>query len=150
LISPFVGRILDFWKKETGKDFTPQEDPGVQFVTKVYNYYKKFGYKTIVMGASFRSKEELLQLAGCDYLTIAPSLLKELAKSNEPVERKLNHEQSLEMDIQKLPEYDEKTFRWDFGMDPCGVSKLAEGIRKFAEDTEKLEQFLRERLEKMQ
>jgi len=102
------------------------------------------------MGASFRSKDELLQLAGCDYLTIAPNLLKELSKSNDHVERKLHPENSKEMDIQDRSKYDEKSFRWDFNLDPCGVSKLAEGIRKFAEDTEKLEQIIRPALISMQ
>jgi len=151
LISPFVGRILDFWKKELGKDgYAPQEDPGVVFVTRVYNYYKKYGYKTIVMGASFRNKEEILQLAGCDYLTIAPPLLKELSNSRDPIPRKLTHDQSLQLDIPKVPKYDEKRFRWDLGLDPCGTAKLAEGIRKFAEDIEKLEQFIRQKLQSME
>jgi len=108
LISPFVGRILDFWKKETGKEYSSQEDPGVLFVTNVYNYYKKFGYKTIVMGASFRNKGEIVDLAGCDYLTIAPSLLKELSNSHDPLPRKLMPQISQELNIPKLPKYDEK------------------------------------------
>jgi len=150
LISPFVGRILDFWKKETGKDgYPPQEDPGVIFVTRVYHYYKKFGYDTIVMGASFRNKDEIVHLAGCDYLTIAPSLLKELSNSHDPLPRKLIPEESKNMEIVKLPKYDEKRFRWDLGMDPCGTSKLAEGIRRFAEDTEKLEQYIRQKLKEL-
>jgi len=150
LISPFVGRILDFWKKELGKDgYAPQDDPGVVFVTKVYNYYKKYGYKTIVMGASFRNKDEILQLAGCDYLTIAPPLLKELSNSRDPLPRKLFQEQSLHLDIPRVPKYDEKRFRWDLGLDPCGTAKLAEGIRRFAEDTEKLEQLIRQKLQNM-
>jgi len=146
LISPFVGRILDFWKKETGKEYSSQEDPGVLFVTNVYNYYKKFGYKTIVMGASFRNKGEIVDLAGCDYLTIAPSLLKELSNSHDPLPRKLMPQISQELNIPKLPKYDEKKFRWDLGIDPCGTSKLAEGIRRFAEDTEKLEQYITQKL----
>jgi transaldolase len=148
LISPFVGRILDFWKKETGREsYPPDEDPGVVSVTAIYNYYKKFDYRTIVMGASFRSKEEILALSGCDYLTISPSLLKELAKSNDSFPRKLNPDVSKEMDnIERIPRFTEKSFRWALGLDPCGTSKLAEGIRKFAEDTEKLEKKIRSKL----
>jgi transaldolase len=144
LISPFVGRILDFWKKETGKDYTPEEDPGVLSVTQIYNYYKKYDYKTIVMGASFRSKGEVLALAGCDYLTISPSLLSELKKSNDTFQRKLNPNDAKTLNIERV-HFDEKSFRWALGGDPCATCKLAEGIKKFAEDTEKLEQFLKEK-----
>lgn len=94
LISPFVGRILDFWKRETGKDYTPQEDPGVLSVSSIYNYYKKYGYNTIVMGASFRNKGEIIELCGCDYLTISPKLLNELASSTDPIEKKLDAEKA--------------------------------------------------------
>lgn len=124
LISPFVGRILDYWKKETGKDYTPEEDPGVLSVTSIYNYFKKYGYKTIVMGASFRSKGEILALAGCDYLTISPKLLKELSDSNETVNVKLSAEKAASLDIPRVS-YDEKSFRWEFNEDPCAVTKLA-------------------------
>jgi len=146
LISPFVGRILDFWKKEKGvAGYPSHEDPGVVSVTQVYNYYKKFDYKTIVMGASFRSKEEILELAGCDYLTVSPSLLKLLAESNEPVQRKLDPHMAKGLDIPHL-HLNEKQFRWLLGKDPCATAKLAEGIVKFAEDTEKLEHQIKERL----
>jgi transaldolase len=145
LISPFVGRILDFWKKEKGIDYKSSEDPGVLSVTQIYNYYKKFGYKTIVMGASFRSKEEVLELAGCDFLTVSPKLLQELAHSNEPITRKLDAEKAKTLDLKQV-HFDEKGFRWAHGTDPCGTSKLAEGIVKFAEDTEKLEKLIRAKL----
>jgi len=146
LISPFVGRILDFWKKEKGvAGFPPTEDPGVKSVTQIYNYYKKYDYKTIVMGASFRSKDEITELAGCDFLTIAPSLLKALAESTEPVEKKLDAAKAKSLDIKKV-QFDEKSFRWALGHDPCGTAKLAEGIVKFAEDIEKLEAKIREKL----
>jgi len=142
LISPFVGRILDFWKKEKGVASIPvEEDPGVISVTKIYNYYRKFGYKTIVMGASFRSKEEILALAGCDYLTIAPNLLKQLQDSKDPVPRKLNAEAAQAARLEKV-HMDETSFKWQHFSDPCGTAKLAEGIVKFAEDTVKLEAFL--------
>jgi len=146
LISPFVGRILDFWKKERGVASIPApEDPGVLSVTQVYNYFKKYGYKTIVMGASFRSKEEILELAGCDYLTIAPPLLKSLDECKDPVVRKLDPEKVAHLNIPKV-HFDEKKFRWEFGKDPCGTAKLAEGIVKFAEDIEKLEAVIRQKL----
>jgi len=145
LISPFVGRILDFWKKEKGTDFKSYEDPGVISVTQIYNYYRKFDYKTIVMGASFRSKEEILELAGCDYLTIAPKLLQELAHSTDKVVRKLDATHAKGTDIKKVS-FDEKSFRWAVGADPCATAKLAEGIVKFAEDTEKLEKMIRSKL----
>jgi len=145
LISPFVGRILDYWKKEKGIDYKSHEDPGVISVTQIFNYYKKFDYKTIVMGASFRSKEEILELAGCDFLTIAPKLLQELAHSNEAVVRKLDKENAKSADLKQI-HFDEKKFRWALGADPCGTAKLAEGIVKFAEDTEKLEKLIRAKL----
>jgi transaldolase len=147
LISPFVGRILDFWKKERGVANIPvAEDPGVTSVTKIYNYYKKFGYKTIVMGASFRSKEEILALAGCDYLTIAPNLLTALKDSTDPFPRKLEDEAAKASNLEKI-HLDEKDFRWLHGTDPCGTAKLAEGIVKFAEDTVKLEAYLLKKLQ---
>jgi len=145
LISPFVGRILDFWKKEKGKDFKPHEDPGVVSVTQIYNYYKMFDYKTIVMGASFRSKEEILELAGCDFLTIAPKLLQELAHCTDKVVPKLDATKAKSNDLKKV-HFDEKGFRWALGADPCATAKLAEGIVKFAEDTEKLEALIRTKL----
>jgi transaldolase len=124
LISPFVGRILDYWKKETGKEYTAEEDPGVVSVTAIYNYYKKYGYKTIVMGASFRNKGEILALTGCDYLTIAPKLLSELQASNDPVQVRLSAEKATSLDIPRVS-YDEKSFRWALNEDPCAVTKLA-------------------------
>jgi len=146
LISPFVGRILDFWKKEKGvSGFAPTEDPGVISVSQIYNYYKKYHYKTIVMGASFRSKEEIIELAGCDYLTISPSLLKSLNESKDSITRKLDPDHAAKLDIPKI-HFDEKKFRWEFGKDPCGTAKLAEGIVKFAEDIEKLETVIRQKL----
>jgi len=147
LISPFVGRILDFWKKEKGvKDISVEEDPGVTSVTQIFNYYKKFGYKTIVMGASFRSKEEVLALAGCDYLTIAPNYLNALKDSTDPVPRKLTEEAAKASNAEKI-HLDEKAFRWLHGTDPCGTAKLAEGIVKFADDTVKLEALLKKKLQ---
>jgi len=145
LISPFVGRILDFWKKEKGVDYKSHEDPGVLSVTQIYNYYKKFGYKTIVMGASFRSKEEVLELAGCDFLTVSPKLLQELAHSKDSITRKLDPANSKSLDLKQI-HLDEKGFRWLHGTDPCGTAKLADGIVKFAEDTEKLEKLIRAKL----
>jgi len=142
LISPFVGRILDFWKKETGKEYTAEDDPGVLSVTSIYNYYKKYGYKTIVMGASFRNKGEILALAGCDYLTIAPKLLSELSACNDPIEVKLCATKAASLDIPRVS-YDEKSFRWAFNEDPCAVNKLAEGIRQFAKDSVKLEDVIK-------
>lgn len=138
LISPFVGRILDWYKKNEGKDsYPPQDDPGVKSVTEIYNYFKKFGYKTQIMGASFRNKEEILELAGCDLLTISPQLLKELDVPGK-VERKLSVEKAKASDLQKIS-IDEKTFRWMFNENPMAVDKLAEGIRNFAKDAAALE-----------
>jgi len=114
-------------------------------VTQIYNYYKKYDYKTIVMGASFRTKEEILELAGCDYLTVSPSLLKTLTESNETIQKKLDPQNAKSLDIKQL-HLTEKDFRWLLGKDPCATAKLAEGIVKFAEDTEKLEQVIKERL----
>jgi len=136
---------LDFWKKEKGTDFKPAEDPGVRSAAQIFNYYKKFGYKTIVMGASFRSKEEVLELSGCDFLTVSPKLLQELSKSTDPIPRKLDCEKAKSMDLKQI-HLDEKGFRWLHGTDPCGTAKLAEGIVKFAEDSEKLEKVIRGKL----
>jgi len=147
LISPFVGRITDYWKKEKGvAGFDPEEDPGVLSVRKIFTYYRKHGYNTIVMGASFRSKEQILALAGCDFLTISPALLSELAKNTGKVEAKLSKDDSMKSDVQKVS-FDEKSFRWEMGKDQCATAKLAEGIVKFAEDTEKLEGFIRKKLQ---
>lgn len=139
LISPFVGRILDWYKKANNvAGYAPEEDPGVQSVHQIYNYYKKFDYKTVVMGASFRNKEEILELAGCDLLTIAPSLLKELSDAEGPVQRKLDPAEAKKQPIEKIA-VDEKMFRWMLNENAMATEKLSEGIRKFAEDAHKLE-----------
>jgi transaldolase len=145
LISPFVGRILDWSKAKTGKDFAPADDPGVRSVREIYSYYKKFGHATEVMGASFRNAGEILELAGCDLLTISPSLLGELKKSTQPVARKLSPESARSSAIERL-ELDEKKFRWLFNEDAMATEKTAEGIRLFAADTVKLQKFIGERL----
>ncbi len=141
LISPFVGRILDWYKKSTGKDYTSAEDPGVKSVSQIYTYYKKFGYQTEVMGASFRNKGEILELAGCDLLTIAPPLLAELKASSEPLVRKLDPAKAASMDLQKVT-FDEKTFRFALNEDAMATEKTAEGIRLFSADIVKLEQLI--------
>ena len=145
LISPFVGRILDWYKAKTGKDYAPAEDPGVKSVREIYAYYKKFGYKTEVMGASFRNVGEIQELAGCDLLTISPNLLAELKKSTEPLERKLSPEMSAGSSIERL-KLDEKTFRYLLNDDAMATEKTAEGIRVFAADTVKLESFISAKL----
>lgn len=141
LISPFVGRILDWYKKAEGKEFQPQEDPGVLSVTEIYNYYKKMGIKTQVMGASFRNTGEILELAGCDLLTIAPPLLKELEEAQGDVPRKLDPEKAKKLDIKPL-KLDEKTFRFMLCDNAMALEKLNEGIRNFAKDNIKLEKHL--------
>ncbi|WP_295577068.1 transaldolase [uncultured Lamprocystis sp.] len=142
LISPFVGRILDWYKAANKVDGYPAEaDPGVLSVTKIFNYYKRHGYRTVVMGASFRNLDEILQLAGCDYLTIAPQLLGELAARHGDLPRKLDADQARAMDIPKVS-YDERAFRWAMNEDAMATEKLAEGIRLFAADTRKLEGFV--------
>jgi transaldolase len=147
LISPFVGRIYDWFVKSTGvKDYGPGEDPGVKSVTSIYNYYKKFGYKTIVMGASFRNTNQILDLAGCDNLTISPSLLDKLQSATDKVDKKLDADKAKEMDIKKIS-LDEKTFRWMLNEDAMATEKLAEGIRKFAADAIKLEDMIRKSLQ---
>lgn len=142
LISPFVGRILDWYKKAEGKEgYPPAEDPGVISVTKIFNYYKKFGYKTQIMGASFRNVDEVLELAGSDLLTIAPKLLKELTDSEGPVPKKLDAEKAKSSNVEKIT-VDEKTFRWMLNDEAMATEKLAEGIRNFAKDTVKLEKLI--------
>lgn len=141
LISPFVGRILDWHKKSSGKDFVGAEDPGVKSVTEIYTYYKKFGYKTEVMGASFRNKGEILELAGCDLLTIAPALLGELKASNDPVVRKLDPAKSAAANLKQVS-FDEKSFRFALNEDAMATEKTAEGIRLFSADIVKLEQLI--------
>ncbi|WKE64712.1 transaldolase [Gallaecimonas kandeliae] len=143
LISPFVGRILDWYKASTGKDYSPAEDPGVQSVTRIYDYFKAHGYGTVVMGASFRNVGEILELAGCDRLTIGPSLLAELEAMEGTVKAKLGPAQELKARPEPL---NEAQYRWQHNQDPMAVEKLAEGIRKFAEDQEKLAAMLAEKL----
>jgi len=139
LISPFVGRILDWYKKDRGvSDIPPEEDPGVKSVTAIYNYFKKFGYATQVMGASFRNMGEIIQLAGCDLLTISPALLKELEQTEGVLERKLDPEKAKTADIQPL-KINEISFRWMMNEDAMATEKLAEGIRNFTKDLLKLE-----------
>ena len=137
LISPFVGRILDWYKANTDKkEYAPAEDPGVISVTEIYEYYKQHGYETVVMGASFRNVGEIIELAGCDRLTIAPALLKELAESEGTLERKLSYTGEVKARPERITESE---FLWQHNQDPMAVDKLAEGIRKFAVDQEKLE-----------
>ncbi len=141
LISPFVGRIYDYYKGTTGKEYTGAEDPGVQSVNAIYNYYKKFGYETQVMGASFRNIGQITELAGCDLLTISPDLLKDLADSDDSLERKLSPDDAKSSDVEKI-DVDEKTFRWMLNEDAMATDKLADGIRKFAADIVKLEEII--------
>ena len=146
LISPFVGRVMDWYKKEWGVDSIPAtEDPGVKLVTEIYNYFKKFDYHTEVMGASFRNKEEIMELAGCDLLTISPALLEELKESEAEVTRKLSVENAKKMDIERK-HYDEMEFRWALNDDPMATYKLSEGIRLFSNDLRQLEKYIREEL----
>jgi len=146
LISPFVGRILDWFKKSANRDnYPPTEDPGVVSVTQIYNYYKKFGYKTEVMGASFRNTGEILELAGCDLLTISPNLLEELQKTSGQVTRKLVPEKASGLDLTKIS-YDEKGFRWAMNENQMATEKLSEGIRAFAADSVKLEKVISAKL----
>jgi transaldolase len=137
LISPFVGRILDWHKAKTGQDYRGADDPGVLSVTRIYNYYKQHGYKTVVMGASFRNTGEIEQLAGCDRLTISPDLMQQLEDDTGVLERKLSPD-TVNEKIDRIT-VDEKSFRWMLNEDPMSTEKLAEGIRKFAEDQVKLE-----------
>lgn len=144
LISPFVGRILDWYKANTDKkEYAPAEDPGVISVTKIYNYYKEYGYKTVVMGASFRNVGEIIELAGCDRLTIAPALLKELQENTTPLVRKLEYKGEVKAKPQPLTEAE---FYWQHNSDAMAVEKLSDGIRKFAVDQEKLEAMLSAKL----
>ena len=139
LISPFVGRIYDWYKKSRGvQDIPLSEDPGVESVRSIYTYYKKYDYKTEVMGASFRKVEQVLELAGCDLLTISPDLLEKLQATEKPLERVLSPEIAKNSDIERL-EINEKTFRWHLNEDAMATDKLADGIRKFAADIVKLE-----------
>lgn len=143
LISPFVGRIYDWYKASTGKEYVGAEDPGVQSVNEIYTYYKKFGYETEVMGASFRNKGQILELAGCDLLTISPDLLEELQNSEGEVVRKLDAGVAQSSEVEKM-QLDEKTFRYLLNEDAMATEKTAEGIRKFSADMVKLEKLVRE------
>jgi transaldolase len=145
LISPFVGRILDWYKKDTGKDYAPVDDPGVHSVTTIYNYYKKFGYKTVVMGASFRNIGEITELAGCDLLTIAPKLLTELENTQGNLPRKLDPAHAEKLDIKKIP-IDKATFDKMHAEDRMATDKLKEGIDGFSKAIVDLEVILEKRL----
>lgn len=141
LISPFVGRILDWYKKSENKDYAPADDPGVHSVTEIYDYYKKWGIPTQIMGASFRNSGEILELAGCDLLTIAPKFLQELQDAQGPITRKLDPEKAKRTDIKKV-DMDEKMFRWQLCENAMASDKLYEGIRNFSKDIVKLEKIL--------
>jgi len=141
LISPFVGRIYDWYKREMKRDYSGAEDPGVQSVTEIYTYYKKFGIATEVMGASFRNTGQIRELAGCDCLTISPELMDELSKSSDPLERKLDPEKVKSAKVERL-DLDEKRFRWQLNDNAMAYEKTGEGIRKFAADVVKLEKFV--------
>ncbi|KAK7923064.1 hypothetical protein PG985_007135 [Apiospora marii] len=149
LISPFVGRILDWYKAAHKKEYTKEEDPGVASVKSIFNYYKKFGYKTIVMGASFRSLGEITELAGCDYLTISPNLLEEMMNSTDAIPKKLDSAHASGLSLEKK-EYlnDEPLFRFDFNEDQMAVEKLREGISKFAADAVTLKDIIKEKVQK--
>jgi len=148
LISPFVGRIYDWHRKERGAEIPPDQDPGVASVTRIYNYFKKFSYPTQVMGASFRKVDQIVRLAGCDLLTISPDLLQQMEKTQGDVKRCLDVETARSSDEQKI-HLDEKTFRWMHNEDAMASEKLNEGIRKFNADTRKLEQFARTKVDSM-
>ncbi|MFP5412680.1 MAG: transaldolase [Gammaproteobacteria bacterium] len=143
LISPFVGRILDWYRKRDGVDFAPEEDPGVLSVRRIYGYFKRFGYQTEVMGASFRSTGQVLALAGCDLLTISPELLEQLRASEAPVERKLDPDRARAQAVER-ERFDEKQFRFAVNEDAMASEKLAEGIRLFVADVRKLEAIVTE------
>ena len=145
LISPFVGRILDWFKTNSSKDYDATNDPGVESVEKIYNYFKKYNYNTIVMAASFRNKEEIINLAGCDKLTISPSLLEELNKSEGDLDQKLSQNQSSQIDIDRI-NVNESSFRWHLNENQMASFKLAEGIRLFNKDLLKLKETIKEQL----
>jgi len=148
LISPFVGRILDWYKASTKKEYSAEEDPGVKSVQAIYNYYKKFGYKTIVMGASFRNTGEITELAGCDYLTIAPNLLEQLYNAKDAVPKKLDPAGASSLNLEKKTFINnEAEFRFHFNEDQMAVEKLREGISKFAADAVTLKDILRQKIE---
>lgn len=145
LISPFVGRIYDWFKQSTGKEYLGADDPGVLSVNSIYNYYKKFGYETEVMGASFRNTGQIIELCGCDLLTISPTLLEILQNTKEPIECKLDPQRATASDLEQI-HLDEKTFRYMLNEDAMATEKTAEGIRKFAADMIKLEQLIEAKL----
>ncbi len=145
LISPFVGRIYDWFKAAKKRDYVGAEDPGVQSVQEIYTYYKKFGHETEVMGASFRNVGQIIELAGCDLLTISPELMGELAEAQEPIERKLSPDKAQDAELERVAT-DEKSFRYALNDDAMATEKTAEGIRKFAADIVKLEKFVAEKL----
>ncbi|KAL4063864.1 hypothetical protein J3A83DRAFT_4285695 [Scleroderma citrinum] len=149
LISPFVGRILDWYKRRTGKDYAGDDDPGVQSVQRIFNYYKQHGYETIVMGASFRNVGEIKALAGIDFLTISPALLEELRKSRDPVPKRLDGDKAAHTDPIPKVSYlnNEPEFRWSLLQDQMAFDKLHEGIRKFGDDGEALRNLLRKKLQ---
>lgn len=147
LISPFVGRILDWYKASTKKEYTKEDDPGVESVKAIFNYFKKFGYKTIVMGASFRNTGEITELAGCDYVTIAPALLEKLHTSDEPVPKKLNASAASSLKIERKSYLsNEPLFRYDLNENKMASEKLRDGISGFAADAEALKEILRSKI----
>ncbi len=145
LISPFVGRILDWFKSNTQKDYDSSNDPGVESVEKIFNYFKKFNYNTIVMAASFRNKDEIINLAGCDKLTISPTLLEELSQNDDEIKLKLSKENSSSLDIERI-NVNESSFRWHLNENQMASFKLAEGIRLFNKDSLKLKELIRGQL----
>ena len=145
LISPFVGRILDWFKSNTQKDYDSSNDPGVESVEKIFHYFKKFNYNTIVMAASFRNKDEIINLAGCDKLTISPTLLEELSQNDDEIKLKLSKENSSSLDIERI-DVNESSFRWHLNENQMASFKLAEGIRLFNKDLLKLKELIRGQL----
>ena len=145
LISPFVGRILDWFKSNTQKDYDSSNDPGVESVEKIFNYFKKFNYNTIVMAASFRNKDEIINLAGCDKLTISPTFLEELSQNDDEIKLKLSKENSSSLDIERI-NVNESSFRWHLNENQMASFKLAEGIRLFNKDLLKLKELIRGQL----
>ncbi len=145
LISPFVGRILDWFKSNTQKEYDSSNDPGVESVEKIFNYFKKFNYNTVVMAASFRNKDEIINLAGCDKLTISPTLLEELSQNDDEIKLKLSKENSSSLDIERI-NVNESSFRWHLNENQMASFKLAEGIRLFNKDLLKLKELIRGQL----
>jgi len=145
LISPFVGRILDWFKSNTQKEYDSSNDPGVESVEKIFNYFKKFNYNTIVMAASFRNKDEIINLAGCDKLTISPTLLEELSQNDDEIKLKLSKENSSSLDIERI-NVNESSFRWHLNENQMASFKLAEGIRLFNKDLLKLKELIKGQL----